>query len=81
MYSVFEAKGWLVTDLSHPISCSGDCKTRPIKKIIWHTGGISGESTILAIFPEQEFVIVVMTNLGHSPNIFDIVLNIAKNFS
>jgi hypothetical protein len=70
-----------VTDLTHPISCFGNCKTPPIKKFIWHTGGISGESNILAIFPEQEFVIAVLTNSGLNRIIDDIMLNIAKNFS
>jgi hypothetical protein len=80
-YIYFEnkAEGWFVTDLSHPISCSGECKS--FKKIIWHTGGITGETDILAIFPEQEFVIALLTNSGANPKIRDYIFNIAMNFA
>jgi hypothetical protein len=70
-----------VTDFDHPIACSGNCKTPPIKQMVFHSGGISGVSTILAIFPEQEYVISVLTNLGSNRKILDILLNIATNFA
>jgi hypothetical protein len=75
------AHGWLVTDFDQPIVCSGNCKTPPIKHMIFHTGGQSGVSTALAILPEQECVIGLLTNLGSNKNILDIVLNIATNFA
>jgi hypothetical protein len=68
-----------VTDLDQPIVCSGNCKTPSIKHMISHSGGISGVTTLLAIFPEQEYVIAVLTNLGFI-NVTDVLLNIATNF-
>jgi len=70
-----------VTEFDPPIVCSGNCKTPPIKQMVFHSGGISGVSTILAIFPEQEYVISVLTNLGSNGKILDILLNIATNFA
>jgi hypothetical protein len=75
------AHGWFVTDFDQPIVCSGNCKTPPIKHMIFHTGTQIGVSTALALFPEQEYVIVVLTNLGFNKNILDILLNIATNFA
>jgi len=72
-------EGWFVTDLIHPISCSGDCKS--FKKVIWHTGGITGQTNILAIFPEQEFVIAILTNSGANPKLGDYIFDIAMNFA
>jgi hypothetical protein len=77
----FSAKGWYVTDFNHPIACSGDCKTPPIKQMIFHSGGLSGVTTLLAIFPEQEYVVAVLTNLGSNMKVLDILLNIATNFA
>jgi hypothetical protein len=68
-----------VTDFDQPIVCSGNCKTPSIKHMISHSGGITGVTTLLAIFPEQEYVIALLTNLG-SLNVRDILLNIATNF-
>ncbi len=68
-----------MTDLDQPIVCSGNCKTPSIKHMISHSGGISGVTTLLAIFPEQEYVIAVLTNLGFI-NVTDVLLNIATNF-
>jgi hypothetical protein len=68
-----------VTDFDQPIVCSGNCKTPSIKHMISHSGGISGVTTLLAIFPEQEYVIAVLTNLGFI-NVTDVLLNIATNF-
>ncbi len=74
------AHGWFVTDFDQPIVCSGNCKTPSIKHMISHSGGISGVTTLLAIFPEQEYVIAVLTNLGFNSKVSDILLNIAINF-
>ncbi len=68
-----------MTDFDQPIVCSGNCKTPSIKHMISHSGGISGVTTLLAIFPEQEYVIAVLTNLGFI-NVTDVLLNIATNF-
>ncbi len=68
-----------MTDFDQPIVCSGNCKTPSIKHMISHSGGITGVTTLLAIFPEQEYVIALLTNLG-SLNVRDILLNIATNF-
>jgi hypothetical protein len=70
-----------VTDFDQPIVCSGSCKTPPIKNMIFHYGNQIGVTTALALFPEQEYVIVVLTNLGFNKNILDILLNIATNFA
>jgi hypothetical protein len=70
-----------VKDFDQPIVCSGNCKTAPIKKLIYHSGGISGVTTLLAIFPEQEYVIAILTNLGSNFKISNILLNIATNFA
>jgi hypothetical protein len=75
------AHGWFVTDFNQPIVCTGNCKTPPIKHMIFHTGSQSGVSTALALFPEQEWVIAVLTNLGSNKNILDIILNVATNFA
>jgi hypothetical protein len=70
-----------VTDLDQPIVCSGNCKTPSIKHVISHSGGMSGVTTLLAIFPEQEYVIAVLTNLGSNIKVIDIMINIATNFA
>jgi len=57
------AEGWIVTNFTNPIECS-DCKTPPIKSFIWHEDGLSGFTTFLALFPEQDFVVSVLTNAG-----------------
>ncbi len=75
------AKGWFVTDLSHPLSCSGQCKSAPLKKMNWHSGDITGETTILVIIPEQELVIALLSNLGSNTKILEILFNIALNFA
>jgi hypothetical protein len=49
--------------------------------MIFHTGSQIGVSTALALFPEQEYVIGVVTNLGFNKDILDIILNIATNFA
>ena len=43
------------------------------------SGGISGVTTILCIFPEQDTIIVLLNNLG-GVDMFDMVFSIAKNF-
>jgi hypothetical protein len=48
--------------------------------VIWNGGGISGESNVLGIFPEQEFVIAFLTNLG-ATNILEIAHNVTANFA
>ncbi len=70
-----------MNDFDQPIVCSGVCKTAPIKKMIYHSGGISGVTTLLAIFPEQEYVIAILTNLGSNSKLTNILLNIATNFA
>ncbi len=80
-YIISTGEGWVVTDFTDPITCSGNCKTPPIKQMIWHNGGLSGVSTILAIFPEQEYIIAVLTNLGFNSRLFDSVFKIATNFA
>jgi hypothetical protein len=70
-----------VTEFDQPIVCSGNYKTPPIKKMIFHAGGISGVTDFFAIFPEQEYVIAVLTNLGSDKKVLDILLNIATNFA
>jgi hypothetical protein len=70
-----------VTDFDQPIVCSGNCKTPPIKRMIFHPGGITGVTTFFAIFPEQEYVIAVLTNLGDSIKFLDILLKIATKFA
>ncbi len=49
--------------------------------MMWHLGGISGVTTILAIFLEQDYMIVVLTNLGSYNKILNMLLNIATNFA
>ncbi len=70
-----------MTDLDQPIVCSGNCKTPPIKRMIFQIGGLSGVTTFFAIFPEQEYVIAVLTNLGDNLKFIDILLKIATNFA
>jgi len=69
----------MINNLTQPISCDS-CKTPAINYYIWHSGGISGVTTLLAVFPEQEFVVSVLSNLGFFTKINDVVLNIANNF-
>jgi len=70
-----------VTNLTEPIACSGNCKTPPIKQMVFHSGGISGVTTLLVIFPEQDYVISVLSNLGENLKILDMVWKIATNFA
>jgi hypothetical protein len=70
-----------VADFVQPIACSGNCRTPPIKQVIFHSGGITGVNTLLAIFPEQEYVIAVLTNLGSNDNVLNILLNIVNSFA
>ncbi len=74
-------EGWLITNVTHPIKCDHpDCKTPPIKTIIWHSGGISGVSTFLMIFPEQNFVVSVLSNVGSAVQLDLLAVKIAINF-
>jgi hypothetical protein len=49
--------------------------------MIFQIGGLSGVTTFFAIFPEQEYVIAVLTNLGDNLKFIDILLKIATNFA
>ncbi len=74
-------EGWVITNVTQPIRCDhSNCKTPPIKKIIWHSGGITGVTTILMIFPEQNFVVSVLSNLGSASDIDSLAIQIARNF-
>ncbi len=44
-------------------------------------GEKSGITNIFAIFPEQEYVIAVLTNLGSYENYLDLLLKIVTNFA
>lgn len=75
------ALGWVVANLTHPIACSGACKMPPVKQVIWHSGSLTGVTTLLAILPEQDFVIAILSNLGFNSKIFDMMQTIIKNFA
>ncbi len=70
-----------MTDFDQPIVCSGNCKTPPVKQMIFHPGGLSGVTTFFAIFPEQEYVIAVLTNLGDNNKFLDVLFKVVANFA
>ncbi len=75
------AQGWIITNMTQPIKCDHpNCKTPPIKKIIWHSGGLDGFTTYLMTFPEQNFVVSVLSNEAVSKYLDILTIKIARNF-
>jgi hypothetical protein len=71
----------MITNVTGPIKCDHpDCKTPPIKKIVWHGGRISGVTSLLFIFPEQNFVVSVLSNVGGAEGLELLTVKIARNF-
>jgi len=71
----------MITNVTEPIKCDHpDCKTPPIKKIVWHSGALTGVTTYLMIFPEQNFVVSVLSNVGIAEELDLLTIKIARNF-
>jgi hypothetical protein len=69
----------MITNLTTPIRCT-NCTTPPIKSFIWHGGNLLGLTTYLMIFPEQNFVVSLLANIGYPLGLDLVAISIAKNF-
>ncbi len=74
-------EGWIIRNLTQSIECNHPaCKTPPIKTIFSHSGGLSGVTTTLLLFPEPNFVVSVLSNIGGAERIDLLAVKIATNF-
>lgn len=74
--------GWFITQLKNNTSyCISTCyKESPITHYVWHSGGQPGLASLLAIFPEQEIVVSLLTNKGYVKGLNDLAIKLANTF-
>ncbi len=70
--SITVAKGWFIKHIAESVPY-------PYKKLIWHSGGLLGTSTILFVFPEQNIIGVAFANKGYVIGLDQLILYVAKN--
>lgn len=77
------ALGWGVWIPDEPYQCSDSdsCEMPAITRIYYHSGGLSGVTTMLFVVPEQDLVITALANTNPFPKILDLVLFLTKLFA
>ena len=80
--NTYYGMGWFITQLKNNTSyCISSCyKQSPITHYVWHTGGLIGLSSLLAVFPEQEIVVSILANKGYLLSLNDLAIKLANTF-